>query len=69
MIIGEIIKSTQKEIENIKRKKEKKEIKEIEEIKENKEIKDIENYNDNIFWSTPINLNEKEMDDLINNIN
>ena len=67
--IGEIIKSTQKEIENIKRKKEKKEIKEIEEIKENKAIKDIENYNDNIFWSTPINLNEKEMDDLINNIN
>ena len=60
--IGEIIRSTQKEIENIRQSKN----------KENKAIKEkntIEKYNDNIFWSTPINLDEKEMDDLINNIN
>ena len=60
--IGEIIRSTQKEIENIKKSKNK-------EKKEIKEKNVIEKYNDNIFWSTPINLDEKEMDDLINNIN
>ena len=60
--IGEIIRSTQKEIENIR----KSQNKEKKEIKENNVI---EKYNDNIFWSTPFNLDEKEMDDLINNIN
>ena len=60
--IGEIIRSTQKEIENIKKSKNK-------EKKEIKEKNIIEKYNDNIFWSTPIYLDEKEKDDLINNIN